>query len=276
MKKLLSVLMTLVLVASLFGCGSGSTDAEAVVEAYRSSAQILLDNGDISSAVELLTNAVRETGDASLAAMLEEAITLKAQLEESQPAPQELPSETESTTSVSIEVRVSDVYNDGFSTLPQIELPYDNVKNINQEIYDYYVPAAEAGTGFSYDWFVNGEVLSVVIHGIGDSYEFYTVYNVSISTGNALEKEAVLSAIGLDIAQYNALAKDAFSSYFLECNGAFASEPYFSSKLEGTVSDDNIAASQVFLGENGSLYAIAYVGSFIGADGYDRIIEIHR
>lgn len=276
MKKFLAIVLVCFSVCLLFGCGSDKN--ESVIEAYRNSAQILLDQGDLSSAIDLLTHAVSETGDTTLTAMLEEAISLRAQSAESQPGTQEPVSETETPSTpeepVTVDVRVTDVYNDGVSTLPQIELTQENILAINREIYDNYTPMAENGCSFSYDWYVNGDLLSLVIRGMGDSYEFYTVYNVSVTSGESLNKEAVLSAAGLDLNAYRTVAKDCLSSYFHECNSAFASEANFSSKLEDTVSDGNIDASQVFLGEGGALYAVAYVGSFVGADGYDRIVEI--
>lgn len=155
-------------------------------------------------------------------------------------------------------------------------------KIMEEELYDTYVApaqyAAEYGdeyysTGFiglSYDWAVNGDVLSIlaVAHGITDNDEYH-VYNMSLSEGERISDAELLKAAGVTREEFNALARTAVSASFDEYAG-FGDEDFVETQRSRSVTDENIALARPYMGAGGSLCAVTWQYAIAGAERYLR------
>ena len=85
--------------------------------------------------------------------------------------------------------------------IPQIDLPGPNIEAINREIYnDYIAPSAGYVDAVSYEWAVNGDILSLVIFATTEdgALRTYSAYNVSISQCRLLSDDELYAAAGVD------------------------------------------------------------------------------
>lgn len=85
--------------------------------------------------------------------------------------------------------------------IPQIDLPGSNIEAINREIYnDYSAPSVPYVENVSYEWAVNGDILSLVIFGTSEdgAMRTYSAYNVSISQCRLLSDDELYAAAGVE------------------------------------------------------------------------------
>ncbi len=97
--------------------------------------------------------------------------------------------------------------------IPAIDMPGEDVQEINEEIRDTYLPLTEADPASSdaappcrridYKWAVKGDVLSLVVMGWGSSnvpgagetgYTYCSVYNISVTRHEPLTHETVYTS----------------------------------------------------------------------------------
>lgn len=87
---------------------------------------------------------------------------------------------------------IADEYTD--KNVPQINLDYDRIKNLNTQILKY--------ENFYYDkteYFVNGDILSLLVYyDIPWGGDFINVYNIDLSNGNILSNEEMMYKLGLN------------------------------------------------------------------------------
>lgn len=275
MKRITSFVLVLLLLLNLWGCGSNSdSDSEnmdAIVDAYKDSAEIFLDKGDIEGAIDVLRKAVRETDDEELEEMLKEAREL---LKEQEEATEETDPPAETTVPVEIVPNVSVALTRGESKIPQIELPYDSIATLNQEIYDKLLFRLDSGYLTSYEWYINDDILSLVTFVDGSNTQACSVYNVSISTGESLDKASVLAVAGMTEKDYNSLAAENLEYLYVSENIDHKADPQYDSKLAENISDDNIKETQVYFGENGKIFFVAQYSTFGGTSLYDTAVEL--
>ncbi|MCD8066030.1 MAG: hypothetical protein LUE15_02450 [Oscillospiraceae bacterium] len=172
--------------------------------------------------------------------------------------------------------------------IPQINIDSSDVKNINYEIWDaLYTGVVEGLVGsnsaggqyISYEWYVNNNILSLVIE--CNPYDidllYFYVYNVDITGGNELTKDELISSYGMSDSDYLESVRKALYSYsydtyefFCEYNGvAMVNE-----QLSKTISDDNINFARPFINGDGQMCVVADIYSMAGAESYYYIVNI--
>lgn len=189
---------------------------------------------------------------------------------------------------------VTDAYSEEFGgrkfNIPQINLSSDAVVNINAEIwatlYDGVVvdvldwwnqEHSEGSESITYNWYVNNDILSLVIesHPVDWAWTDYYVYNIDITTGKKLSSEALLQDYGISAKEYNRLAEQVLGSKFWSAwdrtnenfqNNSFIS--WFNETLQKTTSQENIDETFPYINDKGELCMIAKVYSLAGADYY--------
>ena len=296
MRIVASVLLITVLL-SLCACRAETEQANPVIDAYKQSAQDLISKGDTDSAIAALEEGVQKTNDAELIAMLED---LKKQTAEStaeeltessvqeptestaeEPTEESTEPTTEEVTEIEIEPDVITAYEYDMDytsiDIPEIVLPYPEVEQLNREIYDWVYEISEYGyVSASYEWHLNGDILSLIIHTQGNSYETYDAYNVSVSTGRVLSNDDILASFDMTREQYLQIAAEAIGTYFgKEYRSWEVNYPAeFEKVKELTVAEENIAESILFVGEHNKLSAVVYIYALAGPDGVDAIVEI--
>lgn len=189
---------------------------------------------------------------------------------------------------------VTDAYSEEFGGrkfyIPNINLSSEEVANINAEIWatlydgvvnnvldrwnqDHY----EGSENITYNWYLNGEVLSVVIE--SNPFEWawtdYYVYNINITTGTVLSSEALIQDYGISTEEYNRLAEQVLGSKFWNgwdrTNENFQSNTFvlrFNEALQRTISQAKINQTFPYINDKGELCMIAKVYSLAGAEYY--------
>ena len=176
--------------------------------------------------------------------------------------------------------------------LPQINLDSEDVRSFNQRVMDVWyadikgtlegVDDGEELTFWSvtYEWYVNGDVLSLLIK---DDYEggcYWDVNNFSVSTGAYLTtqevyacaetenwKETLRPAVAAAYCESGAVSK------YTSLNGR---DEAFRSGLSLTISEETLAQAVPYFDENGELcvHAIIYLPEPGGA--VDILVNIER
>lgn len=181
-------------------------------------------------------------------------------------------------------------------SIPLIDLPGDYIETVNSEIYDTLYPIAQdsmdeiaeygypmTSGGVSYQWSVNGDILSVVICNLYypdfSGGEEYFIYNISISEQTEVTKEALLDSVGLTLSEYNDLAgralySNAYRSLSMVVENNQSGITFANEILSRTISQTNIDETRPFLDDNGCLNLIGLVYSPAGADAYYHRINL--
>lgn len=179
--------------------------------------------------------------------------------------------------------------------IPRVNLSSSDVEKINSEIYNSLSPIIEDAVaeideyGYPYtsdeviyDWSVNGDVLSLVIRNSSypDSsggYE-YMVYNISVSTGNRLSKNELLSVAGVSQENYRDMLWKALGSAYFQGKESYIDQvgydDFFRTQLENTLSEDNIQSCVPYFNEDGQLCIIGAIYSLAAADFYYHEINL--
>ena len=188
-----------------------------------------------------------------------------------------------SLTALVTDARSEIVYSDGTEislSIPTINLNGAEIEKINSEIlskYDseiddrieYVNISAGKDAELYYEWYVNGDILSVVIK-IGGVYMHsysYDVYNISISNKSLLDDNAILDFLNLSKPLYLEKIKHAVTEYFKEnidpCDDSV--NPYWKDSFDRTVSEDNLNNAKLYLNNSGDLCVIACIFQTAGA-----------
>lgn len=170
-------------------------------------------------------------------------------------------------------------------TIPQINLKGDEIKQINDEIYNNLyddiqyslktidelgVPTGIRDAG--YNWYVTDDVLSLIVyHGpifTSEGGERYWVYNISISEKRLLSDEEVYTEAGFTGKEYYKRAKEALGSCYWEGvdrNDNFIKQHKadFNTFLQKTISDENVEASYPYINGDGQLCLLGIKYSFL-------------
>lgn len=178
--------------------------------------------------------------------------------------------------------------------IPKINIDSSEIDDLNTQIYDAMHPTIqdeidgfeENGFWFydniSYQWAVNEDVLSLMIHwdlpadsGAGK----WDIYNISVSGKSIMTKEELLSAYGISDADYREKVKQALVSEYLdyamgwyyESNGA---DDFFLKQLNNTGVDSNIDNAQPFINKDGHLCAVGECYSLAEGDHYPHQVNL--
>jgi len=258
-------------------------------DAYTSLADIYMELGEYDKAADIL-----EQGLSNLEGEAAEEL-------------EDLLAQAERMASIDFDHLVQDAYRetiqDGYDTymehsewaVPKIMLDGPEIDDLNDEIWDTLfqngiqdaLDATEegysVGYGCSYQWAVNGDILSIWIesHPVPWAWVDFYVYNISIRSGKQLRDRDVYSAAGLSSSKYRQLVRDAAGSQFWE-NSSDNGQPYvpddmldfFYAQLQNTISEENIQQAKPFFNEKGHLCVAIPIYSLAGADYYCHIIDI--
>ena len=188
--------------------------------------------------------------------------------------------------------------------IPQINLDFPNVKELNQSIYhDLY--EGENGTGgiqdelnnmeagysivlyeTDYEWAVNGDTLSLVTCSklAWNSICLYGVYNLSVSTGQEISTADLLETIGWEKSEYEEKAKQAACSRFWDTYYDFYEGNkdntemllQLEDQLQETISAGNIEAARPYLNSDNQLCVICNIYSMAGAGIYETMLDLEN
>lgn len=167
--------------------------------------------------------------------------------------------------------------------VPEINLDYDNIKKINDEIaklVDSDLKQLEketelpemAPSGMDYVWYLNDNILSLVFFEPGYHVDFYYVYNVDVYTGKVLDNGDILDAAKIDEEDFPYMCSKAVEDYYKNYlyykgieNGPVASE--YNSAMSESIKESNFSSykTNVFLNKNGELMIVAKVTTIAGA-----------
>lgn len=201
------------------------------VDTYRSLAEIYMELGEYEKAVKILEQGADNTEDEGLENLLEQAKRM---------------------ASIDFEHLVTDAFRatiaDGYDAsmepsewaVPRIMLDDSAVVELNQEIWEelyenvvQYALESSAdgysiGYGMSYQWAVNGDILSVWVesHPVPWAWTDYYVYNVSLMTGERLSDQDIYSYVGYTTNQYYERVKQALGSCYWSTYDNASSEFY--------------------------------------------------
>lgn len=258
-------------------------------DSYLSLAEVYMELGEYEKAVEILEQGVDNTED------------------EEREGLEDLLDQAERMASIDFDHLVTDAFRetiaDGYNaslkpsewSVPQIMLDDPEISELNKEIWktlyegeiqnalDSSADGTSVGFGNSYQWAVNGDILSLWIesHPVPWAWTEYYVYNVSVSKGERLRDREVYSAAGLSRNRYRERVKQAAGSKFWEffdyndrtnINGDEIN--LFNSQLQNTISEENIQQAKPFLNGEGHLCVAVPVYSMAGADFYWQEIDL--
>lgn len=273
MKKILIFLLILTTLA-LWGCDSAEEPVvDPVVEAYRVAAKGFLDQGDAAAAVEVLTKGVEITGNEELAAMLTAAEAAVKATETTEPPTTE--STEPPTTEPPVEPAVIPLELKNGSFIPQFQLPQGDPEELNAELYDTCSQVATLEHAeFSYEWFHNGDILSLVTSTNMDGWQGRKVYNVSISTGERLDNAAILAALGWDQESYMRRLRLSVAACYDEHESWNSDEDAFWDRKENTLSDENLAEASLYLGQDGTVWAAVTLEIYAGSGETETVLQI--
>ena len=179
-------------------------------------------------------------------------------------------------------------------SFPYIDLPGEDVAELNEKFLEQYMKRInedgefETVYAYSYDWYVNGDILSLVVtNQTWLNVWHYEAYNIKISTCKLLETEEVLAAAGVTEADFYAQAKDILGNAYFTRDYVSYTAPtdedpieYFYLRWENnippealaaTVSEENVARCTPYLNENGEVCFSAAINTGVGAELYGEL-----
>lgn len=190
--------------------------------------------------------------------------------------------------------------NDGYDysyRIPQINLDIPNVQKLNEEIYHELYDGGvqksceclERGAlpgglllNADYDWSANDDILSIQTeyqYWQGGAY-VYHIYNISISTGNAISGSSVVEMHGWSEDQYNSAVEQALAECFKQHNKNAAELPALKDEykrlLRETLSAENLANVEPYLNQKNELCILGRVRALAGADGYNYLLNLEK
>ena len=175
--------------------------------------------------------------------------------------------------------------------VPKILLESADAKRINNEIWNNYynkwiaeeLDNIEKGYSvimyeLSYGWAVNGDMLSLWVNGYTNaSARYFSVYNLSVSSGRELTADEVLKAKGLTRDGFLQLVKKTLGSQFWnenEMNRNVESEKEFINQQHAkTIAQSNVEACEPYLNEKGELCIHGKVYSIGGPDYHEYLLN---
>lgn len=183
--------------------------------------------------------------------------------------------------------------------IPQIHIDSKDANEINTEIYNALYDGTmqsvfadmELGNGvpvclgIRYEWYVNGDMLSLLIAEDFDADVVrYSVYNLVITKGDRVSDEEIVLSKMASQEEYHTHAKKALGSIFWNQYGDAISswqKSYAETELKAvgevlalTISERNVDNCLPYLGKDGDLFIIGDVYSLAGAGQYSHVINL--
>lgn len=168
--------------------------------------------------------------------------------------------------------------------IPKINLEYENITKVNEEIFDKYYSIANEQISFEvdYEWMVNENILSLIIHDSwGGGNIYYNIYNLSVLSGEEITDSEII-AMKMTESEYFDNAKQAlcltFCNKYNDVISQQTNNDFFVSaneQLQRTIAKENIEECSPYLGENGDLYIRGRIFALAGADSYEHLINLN-
>lgn len=175
--------------------------------------------------------------------------------------------------------------------VPKINLDGDGIQAVNdamwEELYEKQLrgdggalTAIEGGWSpepyaMDYKWALNGNVLSIWARAsYSNDYGVYSVYNISVSTGQRISDRDLLSLVGVSQASFYANVKQVLSDTFEAQFGSLPEDEFKAEQRAGNISNSNVQAARPYLDRSGALCAIDTVYSLAGAGEYSQELTI--
>lgn len=221
---------------------------------------------------------------AEMEALVEAAGAVKKPVEE-------IPTSVEDAYTYSFETDNINTIEDDLITfcyhIPKINMTRNQAKAVNDAIMETFLPMVTAAEqrqddiyddfigGLVYEYYINGDVLSLVIQSRSkdhSSIRTYYVYNVDLTSGQLMTTAQLYKTLGLTVAQAKDLAVDYLRTYWEDVQPTdMVSLDYIDSMIVDTLSSENIAKALPYLNENGELMFAAEISIAAGA-GYNRFL----
>lgn len=201
---------------------------------------------------------------------------------------------------VSYDNLVTDAYRKEFGgrsfAIPQINLPSDEVQQINREIWDTLFTQAveplytqwtqdgsEGQEKIQYEWTIQDGILSLCIDSqvLQSYWPEYLIYNLSVQEQKPVQQEDILQAAGLTEEAFREKAEQALGSAFWKdwnrsdenfYHAEFVT--WFNDCLHKTIAAENIDASTAFFNADGQLCIAARVYTLAGAEYYWQVLNL--
>ena len=186
-------------------------------------------------------------------------------------------------------------FDDEWSTydyhVPKINRDEAGIQAVNADIWAKYyedelwgeygaLTALEQGYSsepysISYQWAVNGDLLSLVVASHFDAdYNSYVIYNVSLSVGRRITDGELLDVLGISREDFAAQAGQVLADTFEEQCSFFPEDEFKAEQRAANNSAANAQAVKPYLDENGQLCVIGTVYALAGAGQYDQPLTV--
>ena len=163
------------------------------------------------------------------------------------------------------------------------EIPFININStyasqVNQKMEDYYKEFEESGKQvefMSYDYYINNNILSLVIYeGVAASYE-YEIYNIDIYNGNIVTNSEILKTKQITVEEFENNLPKVFGEFFEEYYKQMDKEDeFYKEQYNRTIAKENCTINnQIFLGEEGEINVIGTIYALAGGNAYAHIIK---
>ncbi len=183
--------------------------------------------------------------------------------------------------------------------IPEVAISGVDMDWLNTEIYDALYPDLEsslqsranndysyASGGMSYSWSVHGDILSLVLQNYmypdASGYDEYTVYDLSLATGQPVPEEDVLAQCGYTQDTYHAALVQAarnahyesFSYVYTQTQSGGVQQSMADECLVDSLAEDNLATAVPFIHASGHLCATLGLYTVAAAGYYVHLLDL--
>lgn len=192
-------------------------------------------------------------------------------------------------------IQVKTYYGEDDTTyiIPEIHLEGDEIKALNQKIYDKYIKyynetKADGQQGWydcnytEYEWSVYEDQLTLILgaslYPDASGWTEYEVFSVDIPAAHVMEKSEVVEKLGISQEEYRETVRDAMGKHFcnmyekMQVPGGFLSDSFNRKQLGRTVADENVTLATPYLNEEGQFCILARIYSLAAGDYYPHLI----
>ena len=173
---------------------------------------------------------------------------------------------------------VYDIKNSNDNNLPYINIDSESIKQINKDISEIYKDVKEehGDFGISYEYFINDNILSLLIHrGYTNDYVEYKTYNIDMTTGKPVSNLELLYSKNILENEYIEKVKNAYEADTSEYLKNHKSEGVFDELFLGELKDQSCSINTpMYLDEEGKINVVAKVCSFAGAAYYYHLLKV--
>ncbi|MCQ2514620.1 MAG: hypothetical protein MJ089_05995 [Ruminococcus sp.] len=166
--------------------------------------------------------------------------------------------------------------------IPSIMLGSEDAEKVNREILDNYDNffnnpeyIEEVCYGIDYEYFVNSNILSLVVWGdYMNDYRTYKVYNFDITTGEQIGNEKIAKAVSKDYSQLKEKIKNIIINDFTERYSSLSNYNDYQVQYQRNIDNSNVENAELYLAENNKLMVRYKEFAMVGSEAYYYITEI--